>query len=1208
MAKILGIDTGTNSLGWAVVERNENNECTLLEYGVNIFQEGVKIEKGIESSRAAERTAQRSQRKLYWRRKLRKIRLLTVLSENHLCPPLAKGSLRIWRTKGIYPESELFMQWQRTEDKEGINPYYYRHLCLTQRLDLSDITNRYIVGRALYHINQRRGFLSNRKEDTAESDGKVKTGISDLSEEMAQAGCEFLGEFFYQLYQKGEKIRTHYTSRNDHYLAEFHAICEKQGLDPALVEKLEKAIFFQRPLKSQKQSVGKCVFETRKSRCPASHPLFEEYRMYAFINNIKINTSSDSGDEMRPLTDEEKEAIKPLFFRRSRTNFPFEDIAKKLAGKGKYCHVKDKESKPCKFNYYMDTSVSGCPVTASLMDIFGDDWQDCICEVYTLAKNKSRREIVNDVWHALFFYSDEQKLKEFAANRLQLDEEQADKFSKIKLPGDYASLSLKAIRNILPYMKKWGLIYSEAVFLGKLHTIVPACDWKIEGMREAAIEKVIGVLHEEVSPTDVRTKERRVKDYLAERYGASEKQLAALYHPSMLEAYPRQRSNDNGIFQLGSPRLNSVRNPMAMHSLFRLRKVVNALLKKGSIDENTVVQVEFSRDLNDANRRKAIHDWQRANEKKRDTYRENIKELFAEEGIKGEPTEDDILKYELWEEQGHKCLYTSKETGKEIALTDFLGPNPKYDIEHTVPQSAGGDSTKMNLTLCQNAFNRDVKKNQLPSQLANYESILESVKPWKEKCEELDKQIRRTKQVHPTTKEAKDANIQRRHRLLLERDYWRGKYSRFTMTEVPEGFARRQGTDNSVISRYARLYLKSVFHKVYIVKGIETSDFRKLWGIQEEFTKKERVNHVHHCIDAVTIACIGQYEVGQLAHFYHQLEDSKAGKANKPQFPKPWSTFAEDMKRLGEELLVAHYTQDNMMKTGRRRIQTPQGKMLAKGDAARGSLHLDTCYGAIEQDGQIKCVVRQSLDMLGDSNIKNIVDPVVRAKVEEAARRNGNLKKAVEADDVWMNKEKGIRIKKVRCLTANKLENLLHIRKQRDLSRHEYKQSVHVANDSNYMLAVYEGTNAKGKTVREFEEINNLEAARYYRASNKAHSSVYGIVPEKSKSGYPLLYKLMKGTMVLMYENSPEEVWDLGKKGLQARLYKITGISVTDGRMVLTHQQEARPTTEVGFKDGAYQIADEFRPRMRVRMTQFKALVEGVDFELNDLGEIVRLI
>ena len=81
--------------------------------------------------------------------------------------------------------------------------------------------------------------------------------------------------------------------------------------------------------------------------------------------------------------------------------------------------------------------------------------------------------------------------------------------------------------------------------------------------------------------------------------------LKKLYHPSMMELYPRQRPNDDGIYQLGSPRISSVKNPMAMHSLFRLRKVVNLLLKEGKITPDTKINIEFSRDLNDANKRKA---------------------------------------------------------------------------------------------------------------------------------------------------------------------------------------------------------------------------------------------------------------------------------------------------------------------------------------------------------------------------------------------------------------------------------------------------------------------------------------------------------------------------------------------------------------------------------------------------------------------------
>lgn len=1198
MNKILGIDTGTNSIGWAIVEKVENKDYKLLEYGTNIFQEGVKVEKGDKPSKAAERTMHRNIRKHYWRRKVRKIRLLTILIENNLCPPITKQELREWRTKKKYPQNELFLDWQRTEDKEDINPYHFRYNCLMQKLDMSDITQRYILGRALYHLNQRRGFLSNRKESTKESEGQVKQDISQLTADIKSAGCSYLGEYFYQLYQKGEKIRTHYTARNEHYLAEFHAICKKQELDNELIEKLEKAIFNQRPLKSQKQQVGKCTFETKKSCCPTSHPLFEDFRMYSFINNIRIQTPQDNG--LRPLSASERKTITPLFLHKPKRTFLFEEIAKKLAGKNNYCYITDKVDKPYKFNYYMDTNVNGCPVNAQLTEIFGDNWLDGVNELYTLAKSKSRIEILNDIWHVLFFYDDEKKLKDFAKDRLQLNEKDAEKFSQIHMPQEYASLSLKAIKKILPYLKDYGLIYSDAVFLANLCEVLPSHVWCVKEMRNAAIERIIEVIHEKHSIIESRGIEHRIKAFLKEYYHVEDEKLKKLYHPSMIDAYPRQQLNNVGLYQLGSPRINSVRNPMAMHSLFRLRKVINLLLKERKIDEETIIHIEFSRELNNTNRRKAIQANQRNNEKYRDECRKKIAELYKEQKIGREPSDTDILKYQLWEEQFHKCLYT----GDEISLIDFLGDNPKYDIEHTVPRSVGGDSTKMNLTLCQSKFNREIKKTKLPSQLANHEEILQRINSWKEEYEKIDKQIRKLKGSHNTTKEAKDRNIQRRHELSLLRDYWRGKYQRFIMTEVPEGFSRRQGTDISIISRYARLYLKSVFHHVYTVKGITTSDFRKIWGIQDEYTKKERINHAHHCIDAITVACIGANEYSQLAQYYHTLEDHEKYGMSKPHFPKPWTTFADDIKHIQDNLLVAHYTQDNMPKAAKRRIMTSQGKIMAQGDVARGSLHLGTYYGKIERDGEIKSVIRKPLNDV--TNIDNIIDEIVKEKVKQAISTHGSLKKAVEAG-IWMNEEKGIPIKKVRCFTSIQ-RNTLDIRKHRDISRHDYKQTFHVWNENNYMIAIYEGQDEKGRIKREFEEIKNIDAARYYRTSNDRLVTGDSIVPIQSASGYDLLYKLQIGTMVLLYENTPEEVWEQDKLGLQKRLYKVTGISLADGRMVLFHQQEARLSTEVIQKDGAFSVNEEFRSKIRVSLNQFQALIGGIDFKINDLGEIKRII
>ena len=158
MKRVLGIDTGTNSLGWAVIDRDENGLCTLVKKDCLIFQEGVKIEKGNESSKAAERTAFRAKRKQYFRRRLRKVEVLKVLVKYGWCPYLSPEALHAWHVKKQYPMDEDFLHWQRTDDSLDKNPYAYRHICLHDELDFDNESERFIFGRAMYHLAQRRGF------------------------------------------------------------------------------------------------------------------------------------------------------------------------------------------------------------------------------------------------------------------------------------------------------------------------------------------------------------------------------------------------------------------------------------------------------------------------------------------------------------------------------------------------------------------------------------------------------------------------------------------------------------------------------------------------------------------------------------------------------------------------------------------------------------------------------------------------------------------------------------------------------------------------------------------------------------------------------------------------------------------------------------------------------------------------------------------
>lgn len=1198
MEKIIGLDLGTNSIGWAIVRHNDNLSYTLLDKGVNIFQDGVAHDKSGEKPAVQERTAARASRRHYFRRRLRKIQLLKILVEYKMCPYISNEDLANWKLHKKYPIFDDFMSWQKTDDATGKNPYFDRYRCLTEALDMNNQSDRYSLGRALYHIAQRRGFLSNRKESVKESDGVVTTGIQDITNDIRNAGCEYLGEYFYKIYGSRQKIRNRYTSRTDHYKKEFDAICAKQGLDDSLRAQLEKAIFFQRPLRSQKGLVGKCTFEKSKSRCPISHPRYEEFRMWAFINNIRVKAYFDG--KPRPLNEEEVRKIIPLFYRKSKPQFNFEDIAKTIAGKGNYSDSKDKLEKPYVFNFKMYTSVQGSPVTSGLKSIFGENWEDDVCGRYALSAGKTKEQIINDLWHVVFSFDNDEALYAWAIRNLGLSEKDADSFCKINIPQGYASLSLCAINKILPYLRD-GYRYDEAVIMANLPAVT---GYGSESEELKEVQENLSIIIEDHANNPIENKKSiqcSVEDYLRGCRNVDSAHLAKLYHPSMIELYPLMLP-ENGIYKLGSPRVSAIKNPMAMRSLFRLRKLLNELLQTGKIDHRTIVQIEFSRGLNDSNMRKAIEFYQREQKKKRDESRAKIQEHF---GLQYEPSEDEILKYILWEEQSHRCPYT----GGEIGVEDFIGPNPKYDIEHTVPRSIGGDNSQMNLTLCESRFNREIKRANLPANLKDYSKIMAVIKTfgWQKDIDTLKKQIEKTK-TYSSTKEEKDKKIQNRHYLKMKLCYLEGKLRRFTMTEVPEGFSNRQGVDVGIIGRYARLYLKSVFQNVYTVKGATTAEFRRMWGLQEEYAKKERDSYANHCIDAITIACIGKKEYEEWARFRRDEDLYRFSKASKPSFPKPWPTFAVDVKSVADSILVPHYTASNMQKHTKKKLRergkiqyNAEGKPIyMQGDSSRCALHEATFYGAIKKDDEIRYVIRKSLDSLKPDDIDKIVDDVVREKIQDAVRRKG-FKDAMSGE-IWMNEALGIPIKKVRIYIKDKP---IRLKFHRDKSRHEYKSFVNVKNDSNYCMAIYEGVNDKGRILRSYSVVNNLDATKFYNGK----TSNDRIVPLSDDNDLPLKSILKIGTMILFYEKSPKELYECTVEELSKRLYKIVGLaSGSEGYpyavILCRHHMEARKSSDIKAKNGVWKIGEDYRPVIKVLHTQINAYVEGQDFEISLDGHV----
>lgn len=1430
MGKILGLDLGTNSIGWAIVEK-EGNNFSLIDKGVRIFSEGVKSEKGIESSKAAERTQYRSARKIKFRRKLRKYETLKVLSENGMCP-LSIEEVEEWRKSGFkqYPLNPEFLKWLRTNDNQNINPYAFRDKASKQK-----VTN-YELGRALYHIAQRRGFLSNRLDQSAdgiieqhapniesrieeantinelmvemndyfngldileknakdldegekklktlynalkkiievnnfetvkteliarlnrkEDQGAVKQEIGQISQAMKDGRFTTLGQYFNSLYNN-KKIRNHYTAREEHYLHEFEIICKKQGITGInedekfpekrysdLAKELYRVIFFQRPLKSQKELIGKCSLEKSKTRCAISHPDFEEYRMWSYINTIKIKTPED--DKLRFLRAEEKQRLIPKFLRK-KDNFNFEDLAKELIVKGatfEFYKSSNAKSANYLFNYKSKDAIPCSVVSASLKNIFGDDWSTKKWSYQAKnvkGENVTRTVDYKDIWHLLSVSTSDIYLEDYAKEKLGLDDKRAKSFSKIRLKKDFASLSLNAITKITPYLKQ-GLSYSHAVFMANIENIVDNQIWNnpeerlyiqnkiaeiienntlennkleiINGLikeckadncyyskeaehsykndlqkkvatifrnnedQEAIVEELFPIFIAQLKKHEYITIKRldeKVVEFLkgenedGEMYCSDQKKLNKLYHPSDIEVFKKKIIKDdfgNEKVVLGSPLISSIKNPMAMRALHQLRKVLNTLILEGLVDEKTKVHIELARELNDANKRKAIQDFQKENQNKREDFKKEIRALyFAECKKEIEPTEDDLLRYQLWIEQDRKEIY--EEEGKNISICDIIGENPKYDIEHTIPRSISQDNSLMNKTLCSQRFNREVKKNKMPVELANHEEILLRVDHWRKEAEkltwEIEQILKSTKAA--TTKEAKDKKIRRRHYLTLKRDYIKGKYERFICTEPKIGFKNSQIPDTGIITKYSRAYLNSYFHRVDSVKGGMVAEFRKIWGLQPSYIKdnkkyyqeKDRSKHTHHTIDAITIACMTKDKYDVMASAWNLEDDTKKEnyKAVKEllEQSKPWKTFTEDLKKIEEEILVSHHTLDNVKKQSKKVIRirgkkqyvaevekdsngktilkknasgkviyklTDKGERiprLQKGDTVRGSLHQDSIYGAIKNPlntEEIKYVIRKDLESLKANDIENIVDEVVKEKVKEAVANkillitsNAQQKNKLDGK-VWMNQEKGVAINKVR-LYANSVKNPLEIKEHSLLSksRHEHKQKVYGQNDENYAIAIYEDYDNKGKIKRSFEMINNINAGSYYKLSNQENKTEYDIVTNPhDKTGLPLKYILKKGVLILFYKERPQEIFELPIRDLFGRLYKLSKFDA-QGRLTFRSHFEARQASELKeIYDFDFEKPFE---QIRLQVSKLNILVEGYDFKLSASGKIIFL-
>lgn len=1372
MNKILGVDLGTNSIGLTL--RNDNK---FEWYGVYTFKKGVGEGKSGEFSFAAERTKHRSTRRLYNARRYRKWTTLKTLIEYDYCP-LEISNLNKWKhyEKGIgrvYPvNDELFQNWIKLDfNNDGkpdySSPYQLRRFLINEKLDLSNKENRYKIGRALYHIAQRRGFKSSRKqgvnEKTAVYKGSNETktiGRNDYEKLIIENGS--LGAAFAFLEDKGIRVRNRYTLRSD-YLAEVQKILLFQEIAEDNFKTLvEKAIFFQRPLRSQKGLIGKCTLEPNKPRCPISHPKFEEYRAWSFINNIKYRIDSNSLFLPIPLELKEKLYSEKFFYKSaSKREFSFSEIRKFINN-----HI----GKNCELNYSnkMDKiSVSSCYVSARLKSVFGKNWQNFNKSVIRKNKNgtsETKSYSINDVWHILFSFEDEEYFEEFLIKTLELTDIQVKELKTLfnSFPVGYANLSLKAINNILPFLRQ-GIIYSEAVILAKIPEIIgfetfisnksiilKAIKDEIENNRyqkklvtitnnlifkyfaldneykfgwndvsykldesdlkdiETATinhfgkiswnklenefrQKILHDVRKNYQSFFTSSKKRhlkpphlvnQIKQFITDNFNIEDRILDKIYHPSQINIYPKKE----GQQYLLSPKTAAFKNPMAYKTLYKLRDVINYLIEIGKIDDETRIVVEIARDLNDKNKRWAIETHQRNREVENRVFAHTISELIKDPEFTGianpnsisdtnklrlwteqienydeflksiNSTKDDVKKYRLWKEQNCICMYT----GKFIKLTDLFNSN-KIDFEHTIPRSKSFDNSLENLTVCYADYNRKIKNNKMPTELPNYEVTFEGYTPikpklkvWEKKVNDLFNQMDfwKFKSKRAMDKNEKDRAIQQFHLRRIDYIYWKNKLDRFTRKEIPQGFINSQLVDTQIISKYAFHYLKTVFNKVDVIKGKNTSNFRKIFGIQGKNEIKDRGKHYHHAIDAAVLTLIpSSSKSKEILKKAFEFEEANKGKQ---YHEKPFPSFKYSMiEEIQQNILIHNITdKDQTLTIGKKKVRKrgkivwlkdSKGKIrldkngnkipkIAQGDSIRGELHQQTYYGKIRQverddkgypimnkkgewkfldgENEFKYVLRVPIETV--TSLDKIVDPYL-AKMIENQLNGRTLKKAIN-DGVYMLDKKGNKLNKIRRVRTWQSVDPMQIKQQTYKSKNEYKNYYYAKNAENTAFGFYK--NVEGDTLvvsRNLFEISSFESPNTTSSLNDFFESEI-----KNKKGIvlPLYHVFIPGQKVLFYDKNKEELKEIGN--LTNNLYYVKRLyQASRGNIQFQHHLEARddkqlakdfPSSEFGQrgKNGFSKFTTDFvAPRLLLSPGNFDFIIENKDFEMNLDGTII---
>lgn len=763
----------------------------------------------------------------------------------------------------------------------ALDPYELRTRALDEALPPAHL------GRALFHLNQRRGFKSNRKTDRGRNDdaGMIRIGVARLHEQMAQADARTFGEFLHKRRAgaadpnaiphvrtrivapdaeagKAGEVYDFYPDRQT-LEEEFAAIWQAQALHhPAVLtperrEQFYEIIFHQRPLREPK--IGFCTLLPPEPRLPKAHPLFQRRRLLEELNALRIVLP---GAEARPLDRPQRDALLSKLGQRKTVTYESLRKALKLDPDARF----NKESENRK-------EMKGDEVAAEMAhkSRLGPAWLGI------------KPEAQWPVIERLLTLESDAEIAEFEDWLQQthgLSGEQAANVTSARLPEGYGRFGETATKALIAELEKEVVVYSEAV-------------------------QRAGLGHH----SDLRDG----------RIWQDDKGNPALpYYGAVLERHilPGTADPDEQDEALRTGRLT---NPTVHIGLNQLRRVVNALIRRFGPPQE--IAIELARELKlDEERKREINVENRKNREAAEQRSRKLQEI----GQADKGGNRALLK--LWEELNRdnvldrRCVYSGRQISLDMLFSGAV------EIDHILPFSATLDDSNGNRVLCLREVNR-IKRKRTPFEArADLRAHFGPDADWEAIAARAARLPREKRwRFEPEALGRFDAQggflarhlIDTQHLSRLAREYLSALYP-----ETGEGSSH-----------------------VWVSPGRLTEMLRRNWGLNHHLPDhnlaggasqpKNRRDHRHHAIDAIVVAVTDRAMLNRIAREAgsqgHEAADRLVA-----GIPDPWAGFSEAVGEAVRTITVSHRPDHgSASKAGRP----------ANRDTTAGRLHNETAYG-----------------------------------------------------------------------------------------------------------------------------------------------------------------------------------------------------------------------------------------------------------------------